>query len=222
MLSRRKSVLLGLTSVAAGLLFCYLLRALNFVSPDLLASPGDVVAAFLDIARNGYRDTTLTQNIAATLGRCLAGFALATVLGVPLGLWMGTSRYTAASVNFIIQFLRPLPPLSYLVLLILWFGAGDLSKIALLFMGSIPDHHNRGDGGGAAGQPAAHPGGAIAWGVEGPGVRLRAVPGIAVDDLHRHEHRAGRRILQRCRGGTDGSERWVGVDDLLRQSFPAQ
>ena len=51
---------------------------------------------------------------------------------------MGTSRVTAAAANFIIQFLRPLPPLSYLVLLILWFGAGDLSKIALLFMGAFP------------------------------------------------------------------------------------
>ena len=138
MLSRRKSLLLGLSSVTAGLLVWYLLRALELVSPELLASPAEVIAAFADIVRNGYRDTTLTENIAATLGRCLAGFALATALGVPLGLWMGTSRVTAAAVNFIIQFLRPLPPLSYLVLLILWFGAGDLSKIALLFMGAFP------------------------------------------------------------------------------------
>ena len=138
MLSRRRSLVLGLTSVATGILIWYLLRALDFVSPDLLASPADVIAALTDILRNGYRETTLTQNIAATLGRCLAGFGLATVLGVPLGLWMGMSRFTSASVNFIIQFLRPLPPLSYLVLLILWFGAGDLSKIVLLFMGAFP------------------------------------------------------------------------------------
>lgn len=137
-MSSRTSFLLGCCSVASGLLFWYLLGALGLVSTDLLAGPADVWAAFVDILHNGYRNTTLSQNILATLGRCLAGFVAASLLGVPLGLWLGTSRLADASVNFIIQFLRPLPPLSYLVLLILWFGAGDLSKIVLLFMGAFP------------------------------------------------------------------------------------
>ncbi len=137
-LGRRWSVLVGAASVLAGLAFWYSLRAFNLVSPDLLASPQEVLAAFFDILKNGYRETTLSENITATLGRCLIGFVAAVLLGVPLGLWMGTSRLTAASVDYIIQFLRPLPPLSYLVLLILWFGTGDLSKIMLLFMGAFP------------------------------------------------------------------------------------
>jgi taurine transport system permease protein len=125
-------------SSSSAILLWYLLGALGLVSHDLLAGPEQVLAALIDILRNGYRDTTLSQNILATLGRCLAGFGLAAVVGVPLGLWLGTSRLAAASINWIIQFLRPLPPLSYLVLLILWFGAGDLSKIVLLFMGAMP------------------------------------------------------------------------------------
>jgi taurine transport system permease protein len=133
-----RSLALGSLSVATGLIVWYLIGALNLVSTDLLAGPADVWAALVDILHNGYRDTTLTQNILATLGRCLAGFAAAAMVGVPLGLWMGLSRMADASINFVIQFLRPLPPLSYLVLLILWFGAGDLSKIALLFMGAFP------------------------------------------------------------------------------------
>ena len=133
-----RSLALGALSVATGLLGWYLIGALGLVSSDLLAGPADVWAALIDILRNGYRDTTLTQNILATLGRCFAGFVAATILGVPLGLWMGLSRMADASLNFVIQFLRPLPPLSYLVLLILWFGAGDLSKIVLLFMGAFP------------------------------------------------------------------------------------
>ena len=133
-----RSLALGSLSVATGLIVWYLIGALNLVSTDLLAGPADVWAALVDILHNGYRDTTLAQNILATLGRCLAGFAAAAMLGVPLGLWMGLSRMADAAINFIIQFLRPLPPLSYLVLLILWFGAGDMSKIALLFMGAFP------------------------------------------------------------------------------------
>lgn len=135
---RRRRFLFGLAAVLVGVLAWGLLRPLGLVSPELLASPGEVWAALTEILRDGYRGTTLAENIGATLGRCLAGFALATVLGVPLGLWLGMSRLADASVNFIIQFLRPLPPLSYLVLLILWFGAGDLSKIMLLFMGAFP------------------------------------------------------------------------------------
>jgi taurine transport system permease protein len=138
MLSRHRSLFLGCVAVATGLLTWYLLGALSLVNSELLASPADVLGALAEILRDGYRGTTLTQNIAATLGRCLAGFGAATLAGVPLGLWLGTSRMAEASINFIIQFLRPLPPLSYLVLLILWFGAGDLSKVVLLFMGAFP------------------------------------------------------------------------------------
>ncbi|MFI5011410.1 MAG: ABC transporter permease [Hyphomicrobiales bacterium] len=137
-LGRRWSFVAGTASVLAGLSVWYALRAFNLVSPDLLASPQEVLAAFFDILENGYRETTLSENIVATLGRCLVGFGAAAVTGIPLGLWMGTNRLTAASVDYIIQFLRPLPPLSYLVLLILWFGTGDLSKIVLLFMGAFP------------------------------------------------------------------------------------
>jgi taurine transport system permease protein len=129
---------LGIASVCFGLLVWYLLGALQIVSSDLLASPGDVLRALDDMLRNGYRETTLQQNVIATIGRCLIGFAFAVVTGIPLGLWMGTSRTVAGAAGWIIQFMRPLPPLSYLVLLILWFGAGDMSKIVLLFLAAFP------------------------------------------------------------------------------------
>ena len=137
-LSPQYRFLFGLLSVGAALAAWYLLRALHVVTADSLASPGEVWAAGVDIVQNGYRGTSLWQDIGATLGRCLAGFLAAVALGIPLGLWLGMSRLAQASIDFIIQFLRPLPPLSYLVLLILWFGAGDLSKIVLLFMGAFP------------------------------------------------------------------------------------
>ena len=137
-LSPQYRFLLGLLSVMVALAAWYGLRAFGIVTADSLANPAEVWAAGVDILRNGYRGTTLQQDIGATLGRCLAGFLLAVALGIPLGIWMGMSRLAQASIDFIIQFLRPLPPLSYLVLLILWFGAGDLSKIILLFMGAFP------------------------------------------------------------------------------------
>ena len=87
---------------------------------------------------NGYRGTTLWGNVAATLGRLLGGFGAAAIAGVPLGLWMGSNRVAGAALDWIIQFMRPLPPLSYMILLILWLGTGDLSKSALLFLTAFP------------------------------------------------------------------------------------
>jgi taurine transport system permease protein len=130
--------LLSALSVAGFFAAWYVITAAQLAPANLLPSIGEVWAAFVDILRNGYRETTLWQNAAATLGRCLGGFGLAAVIGVPLGLWMGRSPALAASLDYVIQFMRPLPPLSYLILLILWLGTGDASKVALLFLAAFP------------------------------------------------------------------------------------
>ena len=129
---------LGALSVALVFLGWYLVNALSLVPEMLLPGPRDVLAAFIDIIRNGYRETTLWQNSASTLWRCGAGFVLACLSGIPLGLAMGYSAKARAACNYIIQFMRPLPPLSYLILLILWLGTGDASKIALLYLTAFP------------------------------------------------------------------------------------
>jgi taurine transport system permease protein len=60
------------------------------------------------------------------------------LIGIPLGLLMGYWQSAKAALNYIVEFMRPLPPLSYLVLLILWLGTGNASKIALLFLAAFP------------------------------------------------------------------------------------
>ena len=130
--------LLSALSVAGFFAAWYVITTAQLAPANLLPSIGEVWAAFVDILRNGYRDTTLAENIRATLARCLGGFALAALAGVPLGLWMGRSPPLAAAADYIIQFMRPLPPLSYMVLLILWLGTGDTSKVALLFLAAFP------------------------------------------------------------------------------------
>jgi taurine transport system permease protein len=129
---------LGALSVLAALLIWQATTSLHLIPTGLLASPAEVFAAFLDIARHGYRGTSLGEDIGATLLRALAGFGIGMVAGVPLGLWMGMSRLTAAAADWIVQCLRPLPPLSFLVLLMLWLGTGDSAKIALLALTAFP------------------------------------------------------------------------------------
>jgi taurine transport system permease protein len=129
---------LSAASVACVLLAWLLVTSLGLVPAVLLPGPATVAATFVDILQNGYRDTTLLQNIAATTWRCLAGFLLACVTGIPLGLAMGYWSPLRAALNYVVEFLRPLPPLSYLVLLILWLGTGNTSKVALLFLAAFP------------------------------------------------------------------------------------
>ena len=128
----------GALSVAVALIAWQVIDSAGLVPRDLFPPPGAVWAAFVDIIAHGYRDTSLGEDVGATLGRCLAGFGLGALIGVPLGLWMGSERRAGAAFGWIVQFLRPLPPLSFLILLILWLGLGEASKIALLTMTALP------------------------------------------------------------------------------------
>lgn len=129
---------IGTASVLLALAAWQGVVAAGLVPADLVPPPTAVWRAFVEILRHGYRDTTLGEDIGATLGRALAGFGLGALLGVPFGLWMGMSRRASAAFGWIVQFMRPLPPLSFLVLLILWLGLGEASKIALLTMTAFP------------------------------------------------------------------------------------
>ncbi len=130
--------LLGALAVAVMVGGWWAIAATGAVRADLLPTPGDVWDALMEVVTQGYRGTTLWGNTAATLGRLLGGFGAATAVGVPLGLWMGSNRVASAAIDWIVQFMRPLPPLSYMILLILWLGTGDLSKGMLLFLTAFP------------------------------------------------------------------------------------
>lgn len=129
---------LGAVAVLGVVLAWYLVTRFGVVPAVLLPGPAEVWVTFVDIMRNGYRDTSLWHNAAATLGRLAAGFGLACLAGIPLGLAMGQWPPARAALNYLVEFVRPLPPLSYLVLLILWLGTGDGSKVALLFLSAFP------------------------------------------------------------------------------------
>ncbi len=70
----------------------------------------------------------------ASLTRVLVAFGGGALLGVPLGLAIGSNRRVAAAFGPLIEFYRPLPPLAYYTLLVIWLGIEDTSKIALLFL----------------------------------------------------------------------------------------
>ncbi|HUA77658.1 MAG TPA: hypothetical protein VMA86_08300, partial [Acetobacteraceae bacterium] len=87
---------IGTLSVLLALIVWQGVVAVGLAPGTLVPPPASVWLAFLDILRHGYRDTTLAEDVGATLGRALAGFGLGALLGVPFGLWLGMSRRAAA------------------------------------------------------------------------------------------------------------------------------
>jgi taurine transport system permease protein len=103
-----------------------------------LPGPGELWDGAVDLALNGYKGRSLPVHIAYSLERVLAGFVTGTLVGTALGLAMGMMPRLDALVDPFIEFLRPLPQLGYLVLLIVWFGIGETSRIVLLFLAALP------------------------------------------------------------------------------------
>lgn len=116
----------------------FLVTAMGWANPLFLPSPGSVWQSFVEVATLGYQGSTLIEHIATSLYRILTAFAAACLVGIPLGVMMGTSRNAHRVFNPIIEFYRPLPPLGLYTLLVMWLGIGESSKLALLFLSGLP------------------------------------------------------------------------------------
>jgi len=125
-------------SVAALLLAWYLATGpLELLSPVQLPSPSDAWDALLEIAGDGYADGTLWQHIVASTGLVLYGFAAAALTGVPLGILMGQNRLVEAYVNPVFQIVRPIAPIAWIPLTILWFGLGTSAKVFVIWLAAF-------------------------------------------------------------------------------------
>lgn len=80
---------------------------------------------------------TIYGHLYYSIKRVLIGYTVATVLGIIVGISMGTSRYAEAIIKPIFEMIRPIPPIAWIPLVILWFGVGELPKYAIIFIGSF-------------------------------------------------------------------------------------
>jgi NitT/TauT family transport system permease protein len=99
----------------------------------IFPTPGAVITGTLELLRDG----TLWRHIGASLFRVGTGFLLAVCVAVPLGLWMGWVRGAYGTLNPIFQILRPISPIAWIPIAILWFGVGNASPIYLIFISSV-------------------------------------------------------------------------------------
>ncbi|MFT4013847.1 MAG: ABC transporter permease subunit [Paracoccus sp. (in: a-proteobacteria)] len=133
--ARRRLSLRGwptLATIAALLALWTAASALGWASPVFLPSPGRVWAALQRAATDGYANATLWAHMGASLWRVFVALVCTLAVGIPAGLLIATSRIGRGILDPLVEFIRPLPPLAYLPLIIIWFGIGEPSKVLVI------------------------------------------------------------------------------------------
>ena len=107
------------------------------MEPVWLPPPESVIKRVFDIIANGYQNFTLLEHVGWSLFRVIAGFIAGSIIGIPLGYAMGLSNWFRGWFDPIVEFMRPVPPLALIPLVIIWAGIGETGKVILLFLAAL-------------------------------------------------------------------------------------
>ncbi|MCL2001717.1 MAG: ABC transporter permease [Planctomycetes bacterium] len=130
--------MLSVIGVLSFLFFWQMLVATGMVLPRYLAPPTRVIVTFFDKLTNPNPDgSTLPVNILVSLQVSLSGFIAAVVLGIPLGLLMGWYKGIDKFIRPVFELLRPIPPVAWIPLTIIWFGIGLSAKAFIIFFSAF-------------------------------------------------------------------------------------
>ncbi|MFX4299464.1 MULTISPECIES: ABC transporter permease [Roseobacteraceae] len=102
-----------------------------------LPAPDSVWRRLVSVSADGYQNVTLSEHLSYSLFRVIVGFALGALVGIPLGYAMGLSNWFRGWFDPIVEFMRPVPPLALIPLVIIWAGIGEQGKIILLFLAAL-------------------------------------------------------------------------------------
>lgn len=121
-------------TLAVLLLAWWLVTAAGWIEPLFLPSPGEILAKAWVLLTQGYMDASLWQHLGASLGRIGVALGAAILTAIPVGIAIGYNRIARGILDPLIEFYRPIPPLAYLPLIVIWCGIGELSKVLLIFL----------------------------------------------------------------------------------------
>lgn len=109
------------------------LSNLGVLNPLLLPAPSRVASTFWELFKSG----DLVRHIGISVLRVSEGFGIASLLGLGLGIAIGLSKTLDRTTDLIIQLVKPIPPIAWIPLAILWFGIGEKSKVYIIFLGAF-------------------------------------------------------------------------------------
>ena len=107
------------------------------MQPVWLPAPETVWSRLIKVGSEGYKNFSLFEHLGWSLLRVVVGFTAGALIGIPLGYAMGLSGWFRGWFDPIVEFMRPVPPLALIPLVIIWFGIGEQGKIILLFLASL-------------------------------------------------------------------------------------
>ncbi|MBB3178399.1 ABC transporter permease [Variovorax sp. Sphag1AA] len=131
------NVVYSIVSVALLIVIWTALSHSSFIKPGYLPTPESLWGTLMELIRDGYQGQPLLEHIKVSLLRTLAGFAAGVLVGVPLGLFTGYNSRAGAMISPIMAFIRPIPPIAFIPMAVLYFGLGELGKIVLIFFVSF-------------------------------------------------------------------------------------
>jgi taurine transport system permease protein len=123
--------------VLALFLLWYLSSAHGWVQPFFWPTLEGTLARLHTLVTSGFRNIPLWEHVWISVYRVMSGVVYGALVGVPLGFAMGLSATARGLFDPIVEFMRPIPPLALIPLIILWFGIGETAKIFLLFLASL-------------------------------------------------------------------------------------
>ncbi|MFO1069524.1 MAG: ABC transporter permease subunit [Geminicoccaceae bacterium] len=127
-----RATLISLLTCVVLFVAWWLAARVAMVSPVFLPSPQAVAAKAVQIWNEGYVDASLGAHLLASLQRIVGAFLLGIAVGVPVGLAMGLTTVGRGIFDPIAELIRPIPPLAYLPLVVIWCGIGEGSKILVM------------------------------------------------------------------------------------------
>ena len=136
-MSNTRKLLISAIAVGLVVLAWFVTGHYELMSPLLLPSLGEIALTAEELWTGGYVHVPLWQHVGVSLARALVAFAAAIASGVPIGLLMGMFPGVNAALDPFVQFLRPLPKLALIPLVIVWFGIGELSKFLLIYLATV-------------------------------------------------------------------------------------
>lgn len=128
------SLLISAVVITLLLITWWLITASGWIKPLFLPSPMAVMQSLLDVLTGGFTGSSFWEHVWISTARVFGAFLLACAVGIPLGIAMGMSPVARGIFDPPIEFYRPIPPLAYLPLMIIWFGIDELSKVLLIFL----------------------------------------------------------------------------------------
>lgn len=129
-----RSLYISVITVVVLLGLWFLVTGLGWVPALFLPGPKVVLQRLVSLWNTSYAGDTLLGHVAWSLWRVFGAFFFAALFAVPTGIAMGVNRIARGVFDPMVEFYRPIPPLAYLPLTVIWLGIGEVQKIVLIYL----------------------------------------------------------------------------------------